>query len=298
MKKKACCSPITPEAKTSGQQDITLKSEIRQRYAELAKAQGGSCCGGPEVATRNRDRSCCGTSSCNSNAGYTTEELRFLPENAVSASAGCGNPTALADLKEGETVLDLGSGGGIDVFIAAKKVGPTGKAIGVDMTPEMIDLAQKNAGQSGLSNVEFRLGEIEHLPVADESVDVIISNCVINLSTDKDAVFREAYRVLKRGGRMLVSDVIADRLPKEVRENFSSWAQCVGGAISITEYTQKIRKVGFTRVEVLNNKEYSKEFISDSISTLKPEFSEADDPTVRRMVDEYTVSHAEILAVK
>jgi arsenite methyltransferase len=294
LEKKSCCSPSV-ENKASGSQ-TTLKSEIRQRYAELAKTQGGSCCGAKEPA-RTRDRSCCGTSSCNSNAGYTAEELRLLPESAVSASAGCGNPTALADLKGGETVLDLGSGGGIDVLLAAKKVGPKGKAIGVDMTPEMIDLARTNAGKSELSNVDFRLGEIEHLPVADASVDVIISNCVINLSSDKDAVFREAYRVLRKG-RMLVSDVVADRLPDEVRENYTSWAQCVGGAIPLAEYTQKIRDAGFRSVEVVKSEEYSKEFISDSISASSTESSEGDNPAIREMVGEFTIAHAEVLAVK
>jgi arsenite methyltransferase len=295
LEKKTCCAPSAVKEE-QGKAD-TLKGAIRERYGQLAKSSGGSCCGATPIAKSGS--SCCESSSINSQAAYTEEELRSLPEKAMAASAGCGNPTALAELKPGETVLDLGSGGGIDIFLSAHKVGPEGKAIGVDMTPEMIDLARENASRSGLTNVEFRLGEIEHLPVADESVDIIISNCVINLSTDKDSVFKEAYRVLKRGGRILVSDVMAEGLPDKVRKSFVAWSQCVGGAIPLGEYTKKIRDVGFSNVEVLNNSEYSSEFVNDSIAaSANAQKLLADNPELRRGVEQIKLSHAEIRAQK
>lgn len=228
-----------------------IKEHVRKRYSEVARRsqERAGCCSGA---------SCCGAPSMESYAasvGYTVEELGELPEHAVSASAGCGNPTALAALKEGEVVLDLGSGGGIDVFLASKKVGPSGRAIGVDMTQEMIDLARKSAAKMGVENVEFRLGEIEDLPVDNESVDVIISNCVINLSPDKDRVFREAYRVLKPGGRITVSDIVTDGpLPEEIRENPDQWASCIAGALDQRDYIDKISKAGFQNVKVLSRK--------------------------------------------
>jgi ubiquinone/menaquinone biosynthesis C-methylase UbiE len=212
--------------------------------------------------------------------GYLKDDLENLPPDAVAASAGCGNPTAIAGLKEGETVLDLGSGGGIDAFIAAERVGPKGKAIGVDMTPDMVALARNNQIESGLDNVEFRLGEIEHLPVADESVDVVISNCVINLSTDKDAVFKEAYRALRSGGRLVVSDIMAKGIPGEARENLAVWAGCIGGAISIEEYTSKIREAGFRDLKVVANTPYARELL-DSLN-----------------VEDVFISHAEVQAYK
>ena len=171
--------------------------------------------------------------------------------------AGCGNPTALADLKEGETVLDLGSGGGIDAFLAAKRVGVTGRVIGVDMTEEMIELANKNKKKMNAKNVEFRLGEIEDLPVEDGSVDVIMSNCVINLSPDKERVFREAYRVLKPGGRMMISDIVTKgELPADVRRDLELWAGCMAGALEESEYLQKIRNAGFREVEVVSKQDF------------------------------------------
>jgi arsenite methyltransferase len=226
-----------------------IKEHVKKRYAEHAVRAQSSCgCGA----------SCCGTPSANSWAervGYTAEELSNLPEEAVGAAAGCGNPTAIAGLKEGETVLDLGSGGGIDVILAAHKVGPKGKAIGVDMTDEMISLANKNAAEAGVMNVEFRRGDIEDLPVEDSSVDVIISNCVINLAPDKDRVFAEAYRVLKPGGRFIVSDIITDGgLPDHVKVDLDSWAECVAGAIDGCNYIEKLRGVGFTDVEELSRR--------------------------------------------
>ena len=235
----------------------TIKENVRERYAEVAKrAQASttaSCCA-PSVAP------CCGPTSAAyaKNIGYALDELSDLPDAAQLASAGCGNPTALAGLKKGEVVLDLGSGGGIDVFIAAKKVGPTGKAIGVDMTQEMLDLATKNAAELGFENVEFRKGDIEELPVEDGTIDVIISNCVINLAPDKDKVFREAYRVLKPGGRITVSDIVTDGdLPEEIRNNPDQWAACVSGALDENLYLEKIRNAGFERVKVLDKRGFN-----------------------------------------
>ncbi len=249
----------------------TIKENVRERYAEVAKrAQASttaSCCA-PSTA------SCCGPTSAADYAqkiGYALDELSDLPDAAQLASAGCGNPTALAGLKEGEVVLDLGSGGGIDVFIAAKKVGPTGKAIGVDMTQEMLDLATKNAAELGFENVEFRKGDIEELPVEDGIIDVIISNCVINLAPDKDKVFSEAYRVLKPGGRIMVSDIVTDGdLPEEIRNNPDQWAACVSGALDEELYLEKIRNAGFKRVKVLDKRGFSGIVKSVEVEAFKP----------------------------
>jgi ubiquinone/menaquinone biosynthesis C-methylase UbiE len=176
---------------------------------------------------------------------------------AITPSLGCGNPTGLAGLKPGEVVLDLGSGGGLDVFLAAEKVGPTGRAIGVDMTAEMVDLARQNARKIGATNVEFRLGEIEALPLADQSVDVILSNCVINLSPDKDAVFREAFRVLRPGGRVTISDIVTNGpLPEPVRRSVTAWAGCVAGALEEQEYLTRLRAAGFADVRVVERHTY------------------------------------------
>jgi len=189
-----------------------------------------------------------------SGIGYDIEDLERVPEEAIMG-LGCGNPTATADLKLGEVVLDLGSGAGVDVFLAANKVGPTGKAIGVDMTKEMIDKAKKIAANHGYQNVEFRLGEMESLPVEDESVDAIISNCVVNLSPDKSKVFQEAYRALKPGGRLTVSDIVSEGvLPDEVRTDSNAWACCIGGALEQREYLEKIRGAGFEDVNVVSSR--------------------------------------------
>jgi ubiquinone/menaquinone biosynthesis C-methylase UbiE len=175
----------------------------------------------------------------------------------ADASLGCGNPLAIAEIQEGEVVLDLGSGGGIDVFLAARQVGPGGKVIGLDMTPEMIKLARNNAKKIGATNVDFRYGEMEDIPLPDASVDAVISNCVINLSPDKDAVFSEVYRVLKPGGRMSVSDIVVDgQLPQAIRQNLASWAGCIAGALDEKDYLGKIRRAGFEEVEVLS-RDYS-----------------------------------------
>ncbi len=188
---------------------------------------------------------------------------------------GCGNPVALAALKEGDTVLDLGSGGGIDVFLAAKRVGHKGKVIGVDMTEEMIRRAKSAANKYGYTNVEFRLGEIENLPVEDDSVDVIISNCVINLSTDKEKVFREAYRVLKPGGKVMISDIVTEgELPEKVKKSFDAWAECIAGALEKNEYLGAIRKAGFKKVKVVSESSYDidiSEELKGKITSVKVE---------------------------
>jgi len=182
--------------------------------------------------------------------------LERVPEEAIMG-LGCGNPTATADLKVGEVVLDLGSGAGVDVFLAANRVGPTGKAIGVDMTKEMIDKAKRIATNHGYQNVEFRLGEMENLPVEDEYVDAIISNCVVNLSPDKSKVFQEAYRALKPGGRLIVSDIVSEgALPDEIKTDSNAWACCIGGALEQQEYLEKIKKAGFVDIEVVSSREF------------------------------------------
>ncbi|MGI6328583.1 MAG: arsenite methyltransferase [Dethiobacteria bacterium] len=217
----------------SSEEDI--RDFIRKNYAEVAqKGNEGGCCSG----------GCCTGAPINiiqisKEIGYTDEDILSVPLEA-NMGLGCGNPTALASLKKGERVLDLGSGGGLDCFLARKKVGETGYVIGVDMTPDMVKLARKNAKDSGVTNVEFRLGDIEHLPVADSSVDVIISNCVINLSLDKKQVFKEAFRVLKPGGRLSISDVVATKqIPQNIKQDLGLIAACVGGA----EYVEKIREM-------------------------------------------------------
>jgi SAM-dependent methyltransferase len=215
------------------------------------------------IATEQRSSGCCGTTGCcgsgaqpTSDAlGYSDEERRSAPEGA-DLGLGCGNPQAIAELQPGERVLDLGSGAGFDAFLAARQVGETGSVIGVDMTPEMIAKARANIGKTDLRNVEFRLGEIEHLPVADASVDVIMSNCVINLSTDKAAVFREAFRVLAPGGRLAISDIVAIReIPQEVRNDLEAYAGCVSGAALVPEVEAMLAAAGFAdvRVELKNN---------------------------------------------
>jgi len=187
---------------------------------------------------------------------HLREDLEHVPKEAIMGLS-CGNPTAIADLKAGEVVLDLGSGAGVDVFLAANKVGPTGKAIGVDMTKEMIDKAEEIARNYGYRNVEFRLGEMEKLPVEDESVDAIISNCVINLSPDKSKVFQEAYRALKPGGRLTVSDIVSERaLPDEIKTDSNAWACCIGGALEQQEYLEKIKKAGFEDIEIVSSREF------------------------------------------
>ena len=249
----------------------SLKDVVREKYGEAAKrairGEKSSCCGSSADSS-----GCCGTSdsSCGdpitSNL-YNEAEKGSLPETAVRASLGCGNPTALAELRPGETVLDLGSGGGIDVLLSARRVGPTGKAYGLDMTDEMLELARKNQSDAGVINVEFLKGEIEAIPLPDASVDVIISNCVINLSGDKDRVLAEAFRVLKPGGRFAVSDVVVrGPVPEAIRKSLDLWVGCIAGAMEETEYIGKLERAGFTAIGVEPTRVYdfseAREFLS------------------------------------
>ncbi len=221
----------------ASEQDI--KRAVKEAYTKVA--QGAGCCGTAEGGS---------SGSHLAQIGYSPGELAALPEGVVCAASGCGNSTALAELRAGEVVLDLGSGAGVDALLAAQRVGPAGRVIGVDMTEAMVERARANALKLG--NVEFRLGEIEALPVEDGSVDVVISNCVINLSPDKDAVFREAFRALRPGGRLMISDMVTrGELPEEIRKNLESWAGCVAGALDQDAYLQKIRDAGFREVEVV-----------------------------------------------
>ena len=227
-------------------EDNEIKKMVRGQYGKIASYS--SCCS--PTAEPKAASSCCGPTESSELMGYSIEELKNLPEGA-NLGLGCGNPTASADLKEGEIVLDLGSGAGIDCFLAANKVGESGKVIGVDMTYQMLDKARENAIKGKYENVEFRLGEIENLPVADNTVDVIISNCVINLSTDKKKVYQEAYRVLKPGGRIVVSDIVLlKELPDSVKQNMSAYAGCVAGAMLKDDYLGVIKDVGFNLDEV------------------------------------------------
>jgi arsenite methyltransferase len=232
----------------------SVKDEVRQKYGSAAKA----------VAEQGSVQACCdpGLRCCDpiTTNLYSKDETWLIPEKAVLASLGCGNPTALIELKPGEVVLDLGSGGGIDVLLSAKRVGPTGKAYGLDMTDEMLALARENQRQAGVQNVEFLKGEIESIPLPENAVDVVISNCVINLSADKDRVLREAYRVLKPGGRFAVSDVVVrGKVPDEVRKNMLLWVGCIAGALEENDYLAKLKSAGFEDVSIEPTREYNVE---------------------------------------
>jgi arsenite methyltransferase len=235
---------------------VDIKFVVRQKYAAAARRAAGTAAG--------RDAGCCG-GACGCGEGdvitaglYESREIAGLPAEAIAASLGCGNPAALADLRPGEVVLDLGSGGGIDVLLSAKRVGPAGKAYGLDMTDEMLALARENQRKAGVENVEFLKGEIEAIPLPDNSVDVIISNCVINLSGDKDRVFAEAHRVLRPGGRLAVSDVVVrGEVPDEIRRNMELWIGCVAGALEASDYTARLGAAGFEAVSVEPTRIYS-----------------------------------------
>jgi len=232
-----------------------IKKIVREGYAEIAKknrcscAPVSSCCGGTQAEEISK------------NIGYSQQEINAVPDGA-NLGLGCGNPTALASLRKGEVVLDLGSGAGFDCFLAAKKVGKTGRVIGVDMTPEMLDKARENAEKGGYSNVEFRLGEIENIPVADNTVDIVISNCVINLSTDKKRVFIEAFRVLKPGGRLMVSDIVLlQELPQFIKNSVAGYVGCISGAILKEKYLQAVKQAGFHEVKVVDETSFPVEFM-------------------------------------
>jgi len=229
-----------------------IKEVVKEKYGQAAlrvHSGGSSCCGASTALD-----SCCDPITTNL---YDAAEASQIPEDALKASLGCGNPTALAQLNPGETVLDLGSGGGIDVLLSARCVGPAGKAYGLDMTDEMLALARENQRKAGVENVEFLKGEIENIPLPDDSVDVIISNCVINLSADKDRVLREAFRALKPGGRFAVSDVVVHgEVPAEVRTSVLLWVGCIAGALQDTEYASKLAGAGFEGIEVEPTRTY------------------------------------------
>ena len=257
--------------------ETEIKKMVREGYAERVKT-GSSCCTPAKSC-------CCGgdstVRSASKSVGYAEEEMDSVPDGA-NLGLGCGNPTALASLVEGETVLDLGSGAGFDCFLAANKVGENGKVIGVDMTPEMIEKARENAEKGGYRNVEFRLGEIESLPAADNSIDVIISNCVINLSPDKERVFGEAFRVLKPGGRLMVSDIVLlKELPDFIRNSVAAYVGCISGALMKDEYLDTIKKSGFQEVSVLDESIFPIDCVSD-------------DPMVQGIVKELDLTEAKI----
>ena len=239
-------------------QDNKIKEIVKKRYSEIAKKSGSCCptCGpcGYDVTEQAK------------RIGYSEKELERIPKEAVMG-LGCGNPTALADLKDGEVVLDLGAGAGIDVFLAANKVGANGYVIGIDMTEGMIRKSNELAKKYGYKNVEFKIGEIESLPVEDNSVDVIISNCVINLSPDKLRTYQEAYRVLKPKGKVLISDLVTEgKLPEEIRKNSDAWASCIAGALEKKEYIEIIRKAGFRDVRIVSQNTFYEQGLDDALA--------------------------------
>lgn len=253
-----------------------IREAVRESYGKIAREGGvssktnreSSCCGSYEIATdTNKRPSCCGPTDFFANnisavMGYSEEDIESVSEGA-NMGLGCGNPVALTSLKSGETVVDLGSGGGFDCFLAAKEVGENGKVIGVDMTPDMVSKARKNAEKMRTKNIEFRLGEIEHLPVADNNVDIIMSNCVVNLSPDKASVYRDAYRVLKPGGRLAISDIVATaQLPEEIQKNLELVSACVGGAGTIDETEDMLKQCGFQDIKI-TKKDESRALISE-----------------------------------
>jgi ubiquinone/menaquinone biosynthesis C-methylase UbiE len=244
-----------------------IRKSVREGYAKVAK-QASSCC--------TPSKSCCGgtdsAQEISRNIGYTEEELRTVPDGA-NLGLGCGNPVALASLKEGETVLDLGAGAGFDCFLAATRVGDRGRVIGVDMTPEMVEKARENARKANSANVEFRLGEIENLPVGDNSVDIVISNCVINLSPEKRRVFAEAFRVLKPGGRLMISDIVLlKELPDVLKNSLEAYVGCLSGALLKDEYIKIIKAVGFKEVRIIDETSFPMEFITN-------------DPTAKKIIE-------------
>ncbi len=253
-----------------------VRKVVREGYAQVAK--GGSSCCSPQS-------SCCGTTNVATNAskriGYTDEDMQSVPEGA-NLGLGCGNPVAVASLKEGEVVLDLGSGAGFDCFLAANIVGKTGKVIGVDMTPEMLERARENARKGNFENIEFRLGEIENLPIADNHVDAIISNCVINLSPDKDRVFQEAFRVLKPGGRLMVSDIVLmSELPDSIKNSVAAYIGCLAGAAIQDEYLKAIKAAGFKQVSIVDETSFSAGYAPN-------------DPIVQTLANDSGISQADL----
>lgn len=262
--------------------EAEIKKTVRDNYAGIV-TQGGPCCSSGESCCSSGS-SCCGgghAQTISKSIGYSDAELSSVPDGA-NLGLGCGNPTALASLSGGETVLDLGSGGGFDCFLAANIVGEKGRVIGVDMTPEMIDRARENARNGDYENVEFRLGEIENIPAADNSVDVIISNCVINLSPDKGQVFKEAFRVLKPGGRLMVSDItLLQELPELIKSSVAAYVGCISGALMKEEYLARIREAGFSDVEVLDETVFPIDYM-------------ANDPIAQAVIDKAGITEDEV----
>ncbi len=257
-----------------------VRKAVRERYGALALTPSSSCCGSKTEPT-------CGCSGI-----YPNAEIISLPSEAVAVSAGCGNPTAIANLKPGMTVVDLGSGGGIDCFLSARKVGPKGRVYGIDATPEMIHRARRTAAENGYDNVEFRLGEIEHMPLDDHVADVVISNCVINLSPDKEQVFKEAFRVLRPGGKLAVSDIVLLKdLPVEVAKDLRAWSECVSGAVSEKEYIGAMKKAGFDDIKVQERAIYTHEQLSDYLKdTDLGETSKVAGMSLSNLVASYKIS--------
>ena len=249
-----------------------IREVVRQKYAEAITVKTGAA--GEGISGTS---CCCGGGSCCTDIItsdlYQKIDMEGLPEDMIAASFGCGNPTLLAELNAGEVVLDLGSGAGLDVLLSAKRVGPQGKAYGLDMTDEMLAVARANQSRSGIANAEFLKGHIENIPLADNSVDVIISNCVINLSADKDQVLKEAYRVLKPGGRLAVADIVLTRdLPDKIRQDIMAWAGCIAGALKDEEYQQKLSSAGFSAIEIEITRVY--DFTSDEGKSLLPNLAD------------------------
>jgi arsenite methyltransferase len=264
--------------------DETRKA-VREGYAKVVTEDSGCCTPVKSCCCGTKDRK----TEVSESMGYNAEELAALPEGA-NLGLGCGNPVAFASLKEGETFLDLGSGAGIDCFLAAAKVGPGGKAIGVDMTPEMLEKARKNAEKGGFTNVEFRLGEIEHLPVADGQVDIITSNCVINLSPDKPSVFAEAFRVLKPGGRVMISDIVLLKpLPDALRDSLEAYVGCVSGAMLKDDYLGLVKEAGFTGVSIMQEDVFPVEAWMDAW---------AEDRSMNSVLDKLGMTQEDVLGFK
>lgn len=238
-----CCG--APNSSEKEDFEKKIKEEVKKAYA--AAINQGSCCGSPEKTSAAMETALKATK-----LGYQQEDLADVPKDAAQSTFGCGNPLAFSGVKEGDTILDLGSGAGLDCFLAAKRVGPAGKVIGLDMTPDMIEKARSNASQGGYTNVEFRLGEMESMPVESGTVDWVISNCVINLSPDKKTVFSEAYRVLRTGGKILISDIVTNGIPEDFKKANFNWSGCIGGALEEKDYLDIIARVGFTSIKVVN----------------------------------------------
>ena len=259
-----------------------IHTAVRKKYSEVAKT-GGSCCG-PSCSAKSEPTEADRATTLSRAMGYSGQELEHVPEGA-NLGLGCGNPVALASLEKGQTVLDLGSGAGFDSFLAANQVGENGRVIGVDMTPEMIDRAQHNAEKGGYGNVEFRLGQIEHLPLADHSVDVVLSNCVINLSPDKEQVFQEAFRVLKQGGRLMVSDIVLMRpLPGLIKASLEAYVACLAGAATREDYLKAIQAAGFFDIEIVEE-------------TSVPVDLVVNDPLTRKIVKGLSISSKSVRGV-